>query len=252
MSILVDVILVIIFLLIVIFFTRFGLDKALYKLGKTWLVIACSFIIGPIITNFLEDLFITNLVTNAVHSSLIELIENNANGYNLAELFASMPQGFVNFLDSFGASLSALEAEFGSYTEASSEIIATMATRIATPCVNTLSSIIGQILGIIIPWAFFKWMSYELKKDSKHSFFRFFDYVGGFIVGVILGYLAVMGLAVLTKTIFQVIIAFNSEIQVMPIYENSFIFKFVADFNIFKVVAEFFQSISTSVQTLMK
>lgn len=252
MSILVDIILVVIFLIILIFFTKYGLDRALYKIGKAWLALACSFFIGPTITGFLEDIFFTGFITDAVHSSLVELIEHNANGYNLAELFASLPQNFVNFLDSFGASLTALELEFGSYTEASSEIISAMAERIATPCVSTISSILGQIIGFLVPWLFFKWIAYELKKDSKHSFFRFFDHVGGFIVGVALGYLAVMGLSVLTRTVFQVIIAFNSNVQLMTIYDNSFVFKFVAEFDIFGIIANIFQTVSSSLQNLMK
>ena len=102
MSIAIDIVLVVIFLGIVIFFTKYGLDRALYKIGKAWLAVACSFFIGPLITNLLEDLFITKVVTDAVYSSLTQLITHNANGYNLAELFASMPEGFVKFLDGLG------------------------------------------------------------------------------------------------------------------------------------------------------
>lgn len=251
MSIVIDVLLVIIFLAILIFFTKYGLDRALFKIGKAWLALACALVIGPLITNFLEDIFISDFVTNAVHTSLIELIEHNANGYNLAELFASMPENFVNFLDGLGASLSALEAEFGSYTQASEEIIRTMAVRIATPCITAISSIVGLVIGFLIPWLFMKWISYELKKDSKHLFFRIFDYVGGFLVGLAVGYACVMGLSILTRTIFQVIVAFDSSILVMPIYEGSFVFKFLAEFDTFGAITSIFQTISSTIQNLI-
>ena len=217
MSIVIDLLLVAIFLFILVFFTKYGLDRALFKIGKAWLALACALFIGPIITSFLENVFITDFVTNAVHSSLTDLIAHNANGYNLTELFSSMPANFVNFLDGLGASLTALEAEFGSYTEASDAIIRTMAERIAAPCIAAISTILGLIIGFLIPWLFMKWISHELKKDEKHSFFRFFDYVGGFFVGLVLGYAAVLGLSILTRTTFQVIVAFDSSVQVMPI-----------------------------------
>ena len=148
MSILVDILLVLVFGAFLFFFTKFGLDKALYLIGNAWLALAVSLIIGQMITNFLEDLFIRDMVTNAVHGSLADLIAHNANGYNLAELFANLPENFVNFLDGLGASLTALEAEFGSYTVASDDIIRVMAERIAagmtvalisdagTPCIS--------------------------------------------------------------------------------------------------------------------
>jgi hypothetical protein len=251
MSILIDIILVAIFLSILIFFTKYGLDRALFKIGKAWLALACALVIAPLITSFLEDAFITRFVTDAVHSSLIDLIAHNANGYDLAELFASMPQNFVNFLDGLGASLTTLEAEFGSYTQASEAIIRTMAERIAGPCIYAISSILGLIIGFLIPWLFMKWISYELKKDSKHSFFRFFDYIGGFIVGLALGYAAVIGLSVLTRTIFQVVVAFDSSVLVMPIYENSFVFKFLAEFDTFGAITSVFHSVSATIQNMM-
>ncbi len=252
MSIVVDIVLVAIFLGIVIFFTKYGLDKALQKIGKVWLALAFSLFLGPLLTSFFENIFITNWITNGVHRSLIDLIEHNANGYNLAELFASMPENFVNFLDGLGASLSALEAEFGAYTEASETIIYTMAQRISAPCISVLSNLIGHILGIAIPWLFMKWISYELKKDEKHAFFRVFDYIGGFLVGVAVGYFAVMCISILASTIFQVIVAFDSSVQIMAIYNNSFVFKFLSEFDIIGEITNLFQSLSTLIQSIIK
>ncbi len=252
MSIVVDILLIVIVLIFVIFFTKYGLDRALYKIGKAWLALACALFLGPMITNFLEDLFITNMVTNAVHNSLKDLIVHNANGYNLTELFASMPQNFVNFLDSLGASLSVLEAEFGSYAQASDEIIRTMAERISAPCISGISTILGHVIGFVIPWLFMKWIAYELKKDAKHKFFRAFDYIGGFIVGVCVGYAVVVGISILMSTIFQVVVAFDSSVQVMAIYDNSFVFKFLAEFDTLGALSNLFQSFSNTVTGLIR
>ena len=252
MSIVVDIILIIVFLALIIFFTKYGLDRALYKIGKAWLALACSLFLGPMITNLLEDLFITNMVTNAIHNSLNDLIVHNANGYNLAQLFDSMPQNFVNFLDGLGASLTALEAEFGAYTEASDVIIRTMAERIATPCISGISTILGHVVGFIIPWLFMKWIAYELKKDAKHKFISVCDHIGGFLVGACVGYAVVMGISILVSTIFQVVIAFDSSVQIMAIYDNSFVFKFLAEFDILGTITNIFQTLSNSFVNLIR
>ena len=226
MSILVDILIILVFVGVLVFFTKYGLDRALLKIGKAWLSFACALVIGPKITQLLERLFIRDAITGAVHNSLVGFIEDNPNGYNLAELFDNLPDGFVSFLDGLGASLSALEAEFGSYADASDAIVNEMATRIATPCIDVLSSIIGIILGFIIPWIFMRWIAFEIEKD-RLPFFRFFDHVGGFLVGIGAGYALVLGLCLLTRTAFQIAVAYDSSFNVMEIYNGSYVFKFI-------------------------
>ena len=232
-SILVDIIFVALFVWVIVFFTKYGFDRSVEKIGKAWLSLALTLIIGPWITGLLEEVLFNDLITNAVYGTLLELIEHNPNGYNLAELFASMPENFVGFLDSLGASLSALEAEFGSYTEASDVIIRTMAERIAAPCISLISTFIGLFIGFLVPFFFFKWLKYEIEKDGRHSFFAFTDKAGGFLVGVIGGYFLVMALSLFVKTAFQVIVAFDASRDLMPIYQSSFVFRFLAEVDVF-------------------
>ena len=241
MSILVDIVLILLFLLIVFFFTKFGLDRALLRIGRKWLSLAVALVIGPYITTILENWFITEGITNAVHASLTGLIEHNANGYNIKEVFDNLPVGFVNFLDGLGASLEALEAEFGSYTEANDEIIAAMAQRIAQPCINIISSIIGMIVGFIIPWAFMLWLDYEIQKDTL-TFFRVMDHIVGFIVGVAVAYVFLLGICLLMRTIFQIVIAFDSASPVMDIYNKSIFFKFISEFDTIGTLKDIFHS----------
>ena len=250
-AILVDVVIVLIFLGVVVFFTKHGLDRAIHMIGKAWLSVACSLFVGPKITGLLENLFIREGITGAVHSSLTNLIEHNANGYNLAELFANLPAGFVRFLDGLGASLSALEAEFGSYTEAGPEIVRAMAVRIADPCVGAISTIIGSFLGFIIPFLFFKWIEFEIKKDNSHMFFKVLDHAGGVLVGAAAGYALVLGIALLTRTAFQVIVAFDATIPVMDVYNSSFIFKFLAEFDTFGTISRLVQTVANTVDNFI-
>ena len=242
-SIIIDILFLSVFALIVFFFTKFGLDRALLRIGRKWLSLACALIIGPSITNLLERWFLTDGITSAVHKSLVTVIDHNANGYNLKELFEQLPQGFVKFLDGLGASLSALEAEFGSYTEAGDEIIFAMAERIATPCVNLISSIIGMVLGFVIPWLFMKWLTYEIEKDEI-PFFRVLDRIGGFLVGAAAGYTVLLGVCLLVRTIFQITVAIDASVTVMDIYYNSFIFRFIGEFDTIGMIKRLIQAIS--------
>lgn len=251
MSIVVDILLVLVFLFVVAFFSKYGLNRAVMKIGNAWLSLACACIIGPLITNFLEAAFFNDFVGNAVYNTLVGLIEGNANGYNIKELFDNMPEAFVSLLDDLGVGLNALEAEFGAYTEASDEIIHAMASRIAEPCVEVISSIIGSAIGFIIPWVFVRWIHNEIRKD-RIPFFRTVDYIGGGVVGVAAGYALVLGIALLTKTIFQIITAFNAGIGLMDIYGNSFVFKFIAEFDTFGAIQKLVSSLADTAGGLIK
>ena len=250
MSIVVDLLLIACFGFVLFFFTKYGLESAIEKIGKAWLSLAITFVISPWITGILEDVFFNNLITNAVYSSLTDLIAHNANGYNLQELFEHLPEGFVNFLDSLGASLNALEAEFGSYTTASDEILHAMAERIAAPCVGIISTIIGLIIGFVIPFLFFRWIAVAIR-DNKIKFFRVCDHIGGFFVGAVAGYFLALGLALLTKTTFQVIIAFDAGNNLMPIYTNSFVFRFLGEFDIFLACRNIFSTFTQMLDNIL-
>ncbi len=251
MSIVIDILLILVFLLVIAFFSKYGLNRAVMKIGNAWLSLACACIIGPIITNFLEATFFNDFIGNAVYNTLVGLIEGNANGYNLKELFDNLPTAFVDLLDALGVGLTSLEAEFGSYTEASAEIIRAMAQRIAEPCVEVISSIIGSAIGFVIPWVFVRWIHNEIRKD-RIPFFRIVDYIGGGVVGVAAGYALVLGIALLTKTIFQIITAFNAGIGLMGIYDNSFVLKFIAEFDTFGAIQKLVGTLADSAGNLIK
>ena len=251
MSIVVDISLILIFTLVVFFFARRGLDSAVERLGKVWLDIAFALIVAPILMTLFENLFFTDLVTNAVHNTLIDLITHNANGYDLKQLFESLPENFVNLLDGLGVNLAELEAEYGSYTDASDEIIREMAKRIAAPCIKAVSSILSFGLSILVPKLFRAWIHHELKKDADRRFFHFLDRVDGFLVGAALGYLAVLGLSIVTRTVFQVIVAFDASVAVMPIYEGSYVFKFLSEVDTFGALSDLIHTVSHTIDNLI-
>ena len=239
---LIDAILVAIFLVIMITFLKFGFARTIYKIGKTWLSVVCSALLGPWVANLLQRLFLRNAITGGIHSALKQLVENNANDYNLQQLFENLPENFVDFLENFGVSFSALEAEFGSATYASAEIVEAIAQRLAAPCIEMASSIIGHIIGFIVPWIFFGWLNFKIRRCRK-PFFRIADRVSGFFVGVSVGYIAVVVISVVLQTIFQVIVAFDMNSGVIKIYESSFVFRFLSNFDTIGAVKQIIQGL---------
>jgi hypothetical protein len=229
-GILIDLLLVGIFVGFVVLFWKYGFARAVYKIGKTWLSAACSLLIGPWLTQFLQNLFLRAWITNAVHSTVSGLVQNNANNYTIAELFAHLPEGFVKILGNYQLSPEALEREFGSLSYTSDELLLAISERLADPCISMVSSMIGHIVGFAVPLFFFMWLNGKIRRSRK-PFFRYVDKISGVFVGICLGYCAVAVAAVFLQSVFQIILAFDAHNIVADIYEKSFLFEFMSQFD---------------------
>ena len=235
-SILVDLLFVATFLVFMIFFLKYGFAKAALRIGKTWLSVICSVLIGPWLSNLLQDLFIRDMISKGLLQTLTDLVANNPNGYNLEELFQNLPAGFTNILGNYGVSYAALEAEFGSATYATPEILQAISVRLAEPCNNAFSSIIGYMVGFIVPWVFIKWLNLKIRRNKKIPIYRYIDAISGCIVGIIIGGAALVFLSVVVQTVFQIIVAFDMHSPVVDVYENSLFCRLFTRFDVLLLV----------------
>ena len=229
-SIVIDVALVAVLVLFIVSYTRNGFVGTLIKLGQNWLSLLVSFVISPLVSGLLQDLFLFRWISNGIQGTLTTIIETNPNGYNLSELFSNLPAGFVGLLNHFNISLPALEAEFGSATTASESILAEIANRIAAPCSSAIASILAYIICFILTKLAIKWLDWKLRQ-RRSSFFRKVDGVMGFIMGTVIGLCAVFGITWVTYTVFQLIIVFDASNPIFTVYENSYVFKFIKEFD---------------------
>ena len=226
----IDLALVGVFIFFVVLFLKYGFARTVYKIGKTWLSVVCSALLGPWVSKLLQDLFIRDTITGGINTALTDLVQNNANEYNLQQLFENLPESFCKLIGSYGVSFAELEAEFGSATFASPEILQTISERLAAPCIDITSSIIGHIIGFVVPWIVFGWLNMKIRR-CRNPFFRTVDRISGFFVGVFVGYIAVVGISVVLQTAFQIIVAFDMSSPVVQVYENSLIFRFFSNFD---------------------
>ena len=110
MSIVIDVLLVIVVAIFVVYFTKMGLTKAIDIVGRQWLSLFISMATGPLISDRIKAWFLSPSVTGGIHRTLVDIVENNPNGYSISELFLNLPQGVIHFLEQFRISLPELEA----------------------------------------------------------------------------------------------------------------------------------------------
>ena len=247
MSILIDVVLVVVFISFVLSFTRNGFAGTIIKIGKTWISLFFAFVVNPTVTGMLNEWVLYRPIENGINNTLLNLLKSNPNGYNLGQLFEKLPSGFLDFLNYFGISISALEAEYGSATDATEEIILDISGKIASPCSSAISSILAYIITFIASLIFFAWIARKIKQ-RRTPFFRFVDGVMGFVIGTAIGACAVFGLVTLTYTVFQLIIVFDASSPVFSIYENSYVFKFMKELDVIGIIKNLYVTVTASVR----
>lgn len=242
MSVFIDVALIITFVLFVISFTKNGFAGTIIRIGKTWISLFFSSVLNPLVSGMINDWFLFRPVQSGINNTLVALIENNPNKYNLSQLFDKLPAGFLGLLRHFGISLSELEAEYGSATEASEQILGDIATKIATPCAKAISGILAYIVCFIASLLFFVWLNRKIKQ-RRTPFFRFIDGIMGFVIGTAVGACAVFGIVTVIYTVFQIIIVFDASSSVTAVYEGSYVFKYVNELDAIGMLKNLFSSI---------
>ncbi len=230
MSILADVLLVAIFVAVVAGFTKYGFTRTMLRIGKAWMSVFTSCVLGPVVAGRLHSWILLKPITSGVHNTLTIAVNNNPNGYNLEELFQNLPDGLIRFLENYNISMPDLIATYGATTEASDEMLRVIAERIATPCSETISQWIGHIVCLLFSFLFFAWL------EAREDVFAgrkgmMLDRISGFFIGVLIGCCAAWLIAMFAQLIFQVIVAFDANSAVTDIYQNSYIFKFLNEFD---------------------
>ncbi len=235
MSILIDILLVCVVIVFTVWFSREGFAMIVHKMGKTWMSLLTSLFLGPFVAKSMKSLFLLDALTRGINNTLNTLVANSTNGYNLEQLFSKFPRGLIVLLEYYNISLPELMSIYGSTTEASEEIIYVISQRIATPASEMIANLFGHIACFIVAQVFVIWISIQIRK-RRVRFLRYVDHINGFLMGVICGACVALGLSVLTHAIFQIVVAFNAESTLLQIYDDSYIFKFLCEFNILSAI----------------
>ena len=256
MSIVIDILIVLILVAVAFIFTRIGFTKTVYHVGKSWVSLFTSMIVGPFISDSIRALFLSDTITNGICNTLTKTLDNSPTGQNIQALFANLPDGFISFLEWFNISLPELEATYGSATQPSHDMLMEISRLIATPLASFTASILGHIVSFLIPFFAVAWLkriqikNTELAKDpniqsdpkkmKKLARVHLVDKILGCVVGIAIGSAALIAASILTHTVFQVIIAFNGHSDIMAVYDNSYVFKFLVNIDIVGIISQLF------------
>ncbi len=231
MIIFIDVLL----LAIIVFSTaRFGIKGlicSILGMGKFIIAFLVSLALGSPVGILLANGVVGNAVSNHVYNKIYGYFDG---GESLTEFFANIPDGFLKVVKLFGADVEALEAKFGS-AQGSEAVIKEMADVISGPISRTLSAIIAYV---VIFAAAYIVLSIAIKGFSKIRIpiITKIDKLLGITLGFALGILGVAFVATAIYSILEFISAIKNSEEIMKIYSDSHVFKFIYDLRIFEFI----------------
>lgn len=230
MNVLIDVLLLTVIVISAIKHYRSGLMHSIFGVGKFLISIFVSAMFGKPIGAMLADGIIGEKLTDSVYLRISRYVDGQA----LSDFFDNLPKGFLNLLDLLGADVNKLEAQYG--TADGGEIaIREMSAVVARPIADTVSSIIACVLVFLVTYIILTVVIFSLK-HIKIPIITSIDKYLGLALGAVLGFFAAALISTAVYSVSEFIAAMNSDSQIMDVYNNSLIFKFIYDLRIFEFI----------------
>ena len=231
MKIFIDVLLVAVLAFSIIRFGVKGLICSILGMGKFILAFLVSLALGKPVAVWLANGIVGNAVSNSVYSKIYGYFDG---GKSMTEFFESIPDGFLKLIRLFGADVDALEARFGT-AEGTEAVIQEMSDYISSPIARTASSIIAYVVIFIVAFIVLSIVIKGLSK-IKIPVVTKLDKILGVVFGLVLGALTVAFISTATYSILELVAAMKGNEEVMKIYSDSYVFKFIYDLRIFEFI----------------
>lgn len=231
MIIFIDVLLVAILVFSTIRFGVKGLICSILGMGKFIIAFLISLALGSPVGILLANGVVGNAVSNHVYSKIYGYFDG---GESMTEFFANIPDGFLKVVKLFGADIEALEAKFGT-SEGSEAVIREMSDIISGPISRTLSAIIAYVVIFVVAYIVLSIVIKGLSKIKIPIITRV-DKILGVTLGLALGILGVAFISTALYSILEFISAIKNSEEIMKIYSDSYVFKFIYDLRIFEFI----------------
>lgn len=231
MAIFIDLLFVAALLFFTIKYGISGLMQAVLGIGKFIAAIIVAVILGKPLAIWISDTFISDWLSGIVYE---KISANLMTGESLSNFFNNIPEWFVTLAKLFGKDIAALQASY-STEQASNEIIRDMAYDISCPLADMISAVIAYVLVfvtiLIILTIVIKAIG-KIKIPLLTSIDKFLGACLGFIIGLCSVSLAASALYV----ILEFLTAFNQNPDIMNVYSDSYVFKFIFEIRIFDFI----------------
>lgn len=227
----IDILLVAVLAFYVVRHFHYGLMHTVYNIGKFIAAFLLAAIFGRPLAGYLADGVIGDAVTAKVFDKISEYVGGSE---SLSAFFNDVPEGFASLVKLFGVDMAALREQYGT-AEGSEAILRDMAETISYPISGTISAIIAYVAIFVVSLAILSVVVMLLAK-IKLPILTGLDKTLGLLLGLVLGLMNVALISTVVYSGLEFFAAMNENSEIMNVYYDSFVFKFVYDLKIFEFI----------------
>ena len=220
MNVTIDLILVLILAFAIIKNLLSGFVKAVLKQGRLILTFVITGAFGSAVADLLNEKLFGQMMYDTVHSGLTDSL-GSAVGSVSAVSYESIPGFFKLFIDE--------QAFRSAASSAGGSVIDSLSKAISEPMASFISTIVGHILLFAVTFILLTVAISVIGKVVSMSPLGTLDKILGAALGLVCGALAVCFISAILYTVL-------SAMGNTDVYENSVVFKFICDLNLFGVI----------------
>ena len=185
MNYLLDIFFLLLFLLITIIGAERGFVDSVWSSVTVIGSFVIAYLLGGTVGEWICDNFVLKYISEYSYSVVESLAQRSADSYDIAHLFASLPEEFVALATNCGTSISELESQFASSFTLSADELYSFASTIALPISKTLSNAIAIVSLFLISLLLLWLIGMVVKVIVKIPIIKTLNALLGFIFGVI-------------------------------------------------------------------
>lgn len=219
MNIVFDILLVALFAFLAIRGYFKGFMKMVLSFGRFVLAVAITLIFGSAFSGWINEKFINPPIYDWVYGKISDLAGSAVS--NVDEFLEGLPGIFKNFVDS-----DAFQDKYGDAGASVDALVTDVSTSISGAMSSVISTVLGYVLLFAISFVVLTIVIWLVGKFADLPILRTGDKLLGLAVGAVSGLLAVA----LVASVLYIIVYLTGDLSA---YENSVIFKFVKDINVF-------------------
>ena len=208
-----------------------GFIKSIMGICTLIAALFVAFAFTPNVAQYIENSPVIEEVSENISDTLKSLSRKDTDSYDLARLFADMPDSFRQILDRYGADVSDLKNEVSPAPDAPEEDVTDLSERIARPVVSAISGVLAFLGLFIASVAVLKLLTWILDLIFQLPVLKTANTLLGFVVGIVSALVWAWVLSALSVIFIRAMSSISPTYFSETLIENTILLRFFADDN---------------------
>lgn len=211
-----------------------GFIRSIVGVGKTVACILMTYLFGSSASAWVSKLWITERVTDFVHTRLVALFEAGAETFDPAVILNNVPSWIQTFFEGLGIDVAGLISGITDMSALDAQGLQTLAQSMAKPITHLISDFIGYTGVYLISLILFSIAAYFLVKIADLPIIRTIDRALGCVLGICSSLVYASVFTLLVFALFSLIEGYNPEFAFHAAYDKTWVFRVFYRINIFR------------------